>query len=67
MANDDPLYDEVKQFVISSQKASTSSIQRRFSLGYNRAARLMDVLEEEGIIGPQQGSKPRDVYVKNDE
>lgn len=61
----DPLYDEVKRFVIGSQKASTSLIQRKFSVGYARAARLMDVLEENGIIGPAQGSKPREVLVQN--
>ncbi|MGM9947102.1 MAG: DNA translocase FtsK [Floccifex sp.] len=61
----DPLYNDVKAFVIQSQKASTSFIQRRFSIGYSRAARLMDVLEENGIIGPSNGSKPREVLVKN--
>lgn len=60
----DPLYEEVKEYVITDQKASTSLLQRRFGLGYNRAARIIDALESEGIIGPQQGSKPRDVYVK---
>jgi S-DNA-T family DNA segregation ATPase FtsK/SpoIIIE len=63
-ALDDPLYEEVKEFVIETQRASTSSIQRRFGLGYNRAARMMDVLEHKGIIGPTQGSKPRDVRIR---
>jgi S-DNA-T family DNA segregation ATPase FtsK/SpoIIIE len=63
-ALDDPLFEEVKEFVIETQRASTSSIQRRFGLGYNRAARMMDVLEHKGIIGPTQGSKPRDVRVR---
>jgi S-DNA-T family DNA segregation ATPase FtsK/SpoIIIE len=63
-ALDDPLFDEVKDYVIETQRASTSSIQRRFGLGYNRAARMMDVLEQKGIIGPTQGSKPRDVRVR---
>lgn len=62
----DPLYDEVKEFVIASRKASTSLIQRKFSIGYSRAARLIDVLEERGIIGPSRGSKPREVYMKNE-
>lgn len=66
LANDDPLYEDIKEFIISSQKASTSMIQRRFSLGYNRAARMMDSLEAEGIIGPPQGSKPREVLVSDD-
>ena len=62
----DPLYDEVKEFVVESRKASTSLIQRKFSIGYSRAARLIDVLEERGIIGPSRGSKPREVYMKNE-
>lgn len=62
----DPLYQEVKDYVIEVQKASTSLVQRRFGIGYNRAARYIDTLEEEGIIGPSQGSKPRDVYIKRE-
>ena len=61
---DDPLYDEIVEFVITSGKASASLLQRRFKLGYNRAARIIDLLEERGIIGPQNGSKPREVLVK---
>ncbi len=61
----DPLYEDVKKFVIQSRKASTSLIQRRFSVGYSRAARLIDCLELEGIIGPAQGSKPREILVHN--
>ncbi|AGM24767.1 DNA translocase FtsK [Spiroplasma chrysopicola] len=61
----DPLYQEIKNFVILNQKASTSLIQRKFSIGYNRASRLMDTLEENGVIGPQNGAKPRDVYIQN--
>ncbi|MEG0735519.1 MAG: DNA translocase FtsK [Longicatena sp.] len=63
----DPLYDEVKEFIISTRKASTSLIQRKFSIGYARAARLIDTMEENGIIGPARGSKPREVYIKNEE
>lgn len=63
----DPLYDEVKKFIISTRKASTSLIQRKFSIGYARAARLIDVLEERGIIGPSRGSKPREVLVRYEE
>ncbi len=66
-ASEDPLYEEVKSFVIHAQKASTSMIQRRFSLGYNRAARMMDSMEAEGVIGPASGSKPREVYHQHDE
>lgn len=61
----DPLYEEVKHFVITSRKASTSLIQRKFSIGYARAARLIDVLEEQNIIGPANGSKPREILVQN--
>ena len=61
---DDPLYNEIVEFVIETQKASASLLQRRFKLGYNRAARIVDLLEERGIIGPPNGSKPREVLVK---
>lgn len=65
--NDDPLYNDIVEFVISTRKASASLLQRRFKLGYNRAARIIDLLEERGIIGPANGSKPREVLVENDE
>ena len=61
---DDPLYNDIVEFVITQGKASASLLQRRFKLGYNRAARIIDLLEERGIIGPQNGSKPREVLVK---
>ena len=61
---EDPLYDEIVEYVITSGKASASLLQRKFKLGYNRAARIIDLLEERGIIGPQNGSKPREVLVK---
>ena len=61
---DDPLYDEIVEFVVKSGKASASLLQRRFKLGYNRAARVIDLLEERGIIGPMNGSKPREVLVQ---
>ena len=64
---EDPLYQEIVEFVIETQKASASLLQRRFKLGYNRAARIIDLLEERGIIGPPNGSKPREVLVKLDE
>ena len=62
--NDDPIYNEALEFVVSTGKASASLLQRKFKLGYNRAARLIDLFEERGIIGPQQGSKPREVLYK---
>ena len=58
----DDLYEEVKQAVIEAGKASTSYLQRRFRIGYSRAARLIDLLEEGGVIGPQEGAKPRKVF-----
>ena len=61
---DDPLYNDIVEFVVTQGKASASLLQRRFKLGYNRAARIIDLLEERGIIGPQNGSKPREVLVK---
>jgi S-DNA-T family DNA segregation ATPase FtsK/SpoIIIE len=61
---DDPLYNEIVDFAISSGKISASLLQRRFRLGYNRAARIVDLLEERGIIGPANGSKPREVLIK---
>ena len=65
--NDDyeePLYNEIREFVITQGKASASLLQRRFRLGYNRAARCIDLLEERGIVGPPNGAKPREVLVK---
>ncbi len=63
-ADEEPLYNEIVEFVVTQGKASASLLQRRFRLGYNRAARAIDLLEERGIIGPSNGSKPRDVLVK---
>ena len=64
---DEPLYNEIVEFIVREQKASASLLQRRFRLGYNRAARCIDLLEERGIIGPNNGSKPREVLVKLNE
>ena len=64
--DDDPIYSEVVEFVINTQKASASLLQRKFKLGYNRAARIIDLLEERGVIGPANGSKPREVLVQLD-
>lgn len=61
---DDPIYNEVVDFAVSAGKISASLIQRKFRLGYNRAARIIDLLEERGVIGPPNGSKPREVLVK---
>lgn len=61
---DDPMYNEVVEFAIETGKISASLIQRRFRFGYNRAARMIDLLESRNIVGPQNGSKPREVLVK---
>ena len=61
MSDDDPLYDQALEIVVQSGKASASYIQRRLKIGYNRAARLVEEMEERGIVGPANGSKPREV------
>lgn len=61
-ADEDDLYIEAKELVLSSGKASTSYLQRRLKVGYARAARLIDILEEHGVVGPGDGAKPREVY-----
>ena len=62
----DPLFEEAARSVIISQQGSTSMIQRRFSIGYNRAGRLMDQLEKAGIVGAAHGGKPRDVLIADE-
>lgn len=64
MSEDDPLYNEIIEFTVKTGKVSASLLQRKYHLGYNRAARIIDIMEERGIIGPQNGSKPREVLVK---
>ncbi len=61
---DDPMYEEIVEFAVLNGKISASLIQRKFRLGFNRAARIVDLLEERGIVGPQNGSKPREVLIK---
>ena len=58
---DDDKYAEAKQAVLEAGKASTSYLQRKLGIGYSRAARLIDILEEKGVIGPGDGAKPREV------
>ncbi len=65
--SEDSLYDDVVEYVCEVKKASTSLLQRKFGIGYNRAARLIDMLEDRGIIGPANGSKPREVYKKKED
>ena len=62
----DPLFEEVARLVVQTNSASTSSIQRRFRIGYNRAGSIMDQLEAAGIVGPAQGGKPRVILVDNE-
>lgn len=61
---DDELYEEAKDIVIEAQKASTSYLQRRLRIGYARAASIIDMLEERGVVGPGEGAKPREVIIK---
>ncbi len=61
-ADQDPLFEDVKKIVLETKKASASFLQRRLRIGYSRAARLIDMLEEKGIVGPADGAKPREVY-----
>lgn len=63
---EDDLYEEAKQAVIEANKASTSYLQRKLRIGYSRAARLMDILEEHGVIGPADGSKPREILANEE-
>ena len=62
----DPYFEEVARFVVTSQMGSTSYIQRKYNIGFNRAGRIMDQLEVAGIVGPARGSKPREVLVSSE-
>ena len=62
----DPLFEEAARMVVNTQQGSTSSIQRRFSIGYNRAGRIIDQLEAAGIVGPYEGSKARQVLIADE-
>ncbi|CEI84246.1 FtsK/SpoIIIE family DNA translocase [Oceanobacillus oncorhynchi] len=64
---DDELYEDAVQMILEMQSASVSMLQRRFRIGYTRAARLIDAMEARGIVGPYEGSKPRSVLVSNQE
>ena len=64
---DDSLYEEAKKVVIEAKKASASLLQRRLRIGYARAARLIDVMEEKGLVGPAEGAKPREIYWSNND
>jgi len=60
---DDPIFDQAVEIVLKTKRASASFLQRRLKIGYNRAARLIEMMEEKGIIGPPRGSKPREIYI----
>ena len=62
----DPLFEKAKEVVVRERKASASFLQRRLKIGYARAARLLDLLEKEGIVGPSKGAKPRDILIKEE-
>ena len=66
LEGEDPLYGEAKDTVVKAGKASASYLQRRLKIGYARAARLLDLMEERGIIGPGEGAKPREILVKQE-
>ena len=66
LKNRDKLFDDCARLVVQMQSGSTSNLQRRLNLGYNRAGRIMDQLEAAGVVGPANGSKPREVYFKSD-
>jgi S-DNA-T family DNA segregation ATPase FtsK/SpoIIIE len=66
LSDKDPLFDEAARLIVIQQQGSTSSIQRKFSIGYNRAGRLMDQLEAAGIVGPSEGSKARQVLMQDE-
>lgn len=63
-AQEDEMYDEALSVVVEAGKASPALLQRRLHIGYARAARLMDIFEEKGVVGPADGAKPRDVLIK---
>ena len=66
LSDKDPLFEEAARLIVVHQQGSTSLIQRKFSIGYNRAGRLMDQLEAAGIVGGTQGSKPREVLIMDE-
>ena len=63
----DEVYEEAVRLVLETRQASVSVLQRRLGLGYTRAARLIDMMEDDGVVGPYQGSKPRDILINIEE
>jgi S-DNA-T family DNA segregation ATPase FtsK/SpoIIIE len=66
LKNRDELFDEAARIIVMNQQGSTSAIQRKFSIGYNRAGRIMDQLEAAGIVGQNEGSKARQVLLQDE-
>ena len=66
LAHLDPMFEEAARLIVSSGSGSTSLIQRKFSIGYNRAGRLMDLMEKAGVVGAAHGSKPREVLIQDE-
>ena len=66
LTNRDELFDDAARLIVANQVGSTSNIQRKFSIGYNRAGRIMDQLEAAGIVGPSEGSKARQVLLQDE-
>jgi len=66
LQNLDPMFDDAARLIVSQQQGSTSLLQRKFEIGYNRAGRLMDQLEKAGIVGTARGAKPREVLLQDE-
>ena len=66
LGDDEELYQQALEVLKSTKRASTSMLQRRLRIGYNRAARIMEIMEEKGIVGPENGSSPREILVDLD-
>ncbi len=66
LGDDEDLYQQAIEVLKSTKRASTSMLQRRLRIGYNRAARIMEIMEEKGIVGPENGSSPREILVDLD-
>ena len=62
----DPMFEDAARLIVASQSGSTSLIQRKYAIGYNRAGRLMDSLEKAGIVGQAHGAKPREVLIQDE-
>lgn len=61
--DDEELVNQATQIILQTRKASATLLQRKLGVGFARAARIMDILEERGVVGPQEGAKPRDIYL----